>query len=422
MKKLLPLMAACGLLSFTQHAYTQANRKLNNLASPTAINQSLIPGVKSLDLGVNDSRWRNLYMNGRLGIKNNPEYPVDISNNSYMRAINIFNQKTGEAVDRYALYASSVVSDFYGYGVYGEGGYLGVYGAGKGGASQFTSIGVYGHASGTANVGSRYGIYGYATGGSFNAAGYFNGMVYASNYYNISDRKFKTNIDSLNTPLELLMKLRPRVYEFKTKEYPGMGLPKGIQIGLIADEVKQVFPELVSEAIQPARYGKDKTEVLSPEITYESVNYIELIPVLIASIQQQQRTIDDLRNTQQKTIDALQAENELLNARLASIEQAMSNNSKIAQPVSVSEARLETVMPNPSGGQTLISYYLPQNTGKAVIHISDMKGAVIKSIPLTAVGKGQVTLDAQQYATGIYNCALVVKGQLVDTKKLVLTK
>ena len=117
-------------------------------------------------------------------------------------------------------------------------------------------------------------------------------------YNIISDRKFKTGITQLesSTSLDHLMKLKPSAYEFKTADYPKMGLPKGKQMGLIADEVKQVFPELVKEAVHPAEYSQDKKEVLRPEEKFEGVNYIGFIPVLIASIQEQQKTIATLQD------------------------------------------------------------------------------------------------------------------------------
>jgi hypothetical protein len=45
-----------------------------------------------------------------------------------------------------------------------------------------------------------------------------------------------------------------------------MGFTDATQIGLIADEVKQVFPELVKEQVQPAEYGKGGKELIRPEV------------------------------------------------------------------------------------------------------------------------------------------------------------
>jgi hypothetical protein len=158
---------------------------------------------------------------------------------------------------------------------------------------------VFGRASGGAYA---YGIYGFAGGASsFNAAGYFDGAVWVRTYNTLSDRKFKQNIVPVKHELEQVLKLKPSVYTFKTEEYKGMHLPEGKQLGLIADEVKEVFPELVSKAVHPAEYDEeDRTKIISPEVKYEGVNYQGLIPVLVASVQQ--------LNEKDKEIDALKTE------------------------------------------------------------------------------------------------------------------
>lgn len=80
--------------------------------------------------------------------------------------------------DTYAVYGKSVPQPGYGYGVYGEGGYRGVYGWAN--ASDYSyAIGVQGYASGT-TTGTRIGVYGSATGGATNWAGYFSGSMYAT--------------------------------------------------------------------------------------------------------------------------------------------------------------------------------------------------------------------------------------------------
>lgn len=417
------------LVIIAQTALSQANKTLSNLTAPTSVNQNLIPDKTCVrDLGSNKKKWGTLYLCNRAGINVNPNYPLDIYNTSNSIAVNVLNANTGETTDRIGVLSNSVISDYYGYGVQAYGGYYGVYAGGSAGASGGYVHGVYGYASATSCSGTVIGVEGYAYGsaynygvygstydnscGAFNAAGYFNGAVYAVSYNSVSDRKFKTNITSIQNPLEQLMKLKPATYEFKTAEYPNMQLPKGKQMGLIADEVKQVFPELVSEAVNPARYDKDR-KLISKEEKYESVNYMGLFPVLVAAIQQQQQTID-----------AVKAENQELKSRLGAIEQALNISSKQSAVTanSLTNAYLGIAIPNPANQQTAIDYYIPQNAGKAVMSISDMNGKVVKSIPLNGQGKGQIVLDAGQLSSGTYNYALTLGGKLVDAKKLVLTK
>ncbi len=102
----------------------------------------------------------------------------------------------GTNYDAAALRGESRVDDFYGYGVYGEGGYVGVYGgvAAQGSASYFgvrgsasggtsgTKYALYGSASGT---GTNYGVFGSASGGTTNYGGYFLGKGYFSDLVGI---------------------------------------------------------------------------------------------------------------------------------------------------------------------------------------------------------------------------------------------
>jgi len=97
------------------------------------------------------------------------------------------------ATDTRAIEGISVPAPGYGYGVYAEGGYRGVYGFANGAGYTGTTIGVYGYSSGTA--GTRYGVYGYgynpggtnaigvfgtASDATNNWAGYFSGDCYIS--------------------------------------------------------------------------------------------------------------------------------------------------------------------------------------------------------------------------------------------------
>jgi trimeric autotransporter adhesin len=59
-------------------------------------------------------------------------------------------------------------------------------------------------------------------------------------------------------------------YEWKMDEYPGFGLTEGKQIGLIAQDVEKVLPELVSE-------DKDG---------YKAVSYTKLTAVLVEAVKE----------------------------------------------------------------------------------------------------------------------------------------
>ena len=426
------------LLLAPMFGLSQANTKLSNLVSPTAINQHLQPGINNrYYIGSSVKRWRQGFFYDKISIRPStntahfPVYPLDIVNTSYSRGISVINSFTGNS-DRIGTYSRSRNNPGYGYGIQAYGGFYGTYSIGEGGNYTGSVIGVYGGATGVSSFcyGQRYGVYGYASGGAsnygvygttfdncgsaFNAAGYFLGDVYSNNYFSISDRKFKKGITAITNSLPQLMKLKPSAYQFNTTAFPKMKLTEGNQLGLIADEVKQVFPELVRETVSPATYNEDKT-LVTPSEKFESVNYIGLIPVLIASVQEQQ-----------KTIVSLKEENVLLKAVIEEFKTRLTKL-ELNTPNTVSTATLTSAMidqnsPNPFSEGTIINYFVPQGAGKAHVNIIDAEGRVVKSVQLTQRGKGQLMLQAGTLTPGTYQYALYIGGKVVQTKQMVVAR
>lgn len=221
----------------------------------------------------------------------------------------ILGNNTGtQYADGVAINGQSNPQPNYGVGVHGMGGWIGVQGyshmAGDGtryGGRFYSSngnssnYGVYANAFGPANS-VNYGIYAMAYGGnsSTNYAGYFDGNVYVSGTItSASDARLKTDIRSLDGALNRIKGLRPSTYLFDDSKTKMRGLPKTRQIGLIAEDVKAVAPELVLDVPvvdTPGVRGSD-----SPKQTVQSVNYIGLIPVLVGAIQEQQAQIEALK-------------------------------------------------------------------------------------------------------------------------------
>jgi hypothetical protein len=194
------------------------------------------------------------------------------------------------AIDKIAVRGVSTPQPHWGIGGQFDGGYNGVRGfatlSGVG-----TRIGGYFAAqSGSTN----YGIMATASGGSGSTswAGYFTGNVYVSGTLTqASDARLKRDIADLTGALPQLMTLRPRTYRYRTSDFPAMNLAEGKQVGLIAQEVAPVFPELVHEVVAPSEKGKDPGEKTL------SVDYVKLVPVLIRAVQEQQAEIEALQAT-----------------------------------------------------------------------------------------------------------------------------
>ena len=192
------------------------------------------------------------------------------------------------------------------------------------------SYGVYGLAGNSAN-GYNYGVYGYLYGSNNGAAifgtvgggdisvagkyaGYFQGNVkcsnniYAAAFITQSDEKFKTNIVELNTTeiLEPFALLKPVSYNLKQLEvqnektdtigfsktyYESESFFKTTRYGLIAQDVKKIYPALVS--------SDDNGDL--------SVDYLGLIPILIRAIQEQEKKIGSMELELEKLREVINA-------------------------------------------------------------------------------------------------------------------
>lgn len=227
------------------------------------------------------------------------------ANSSAGRAIKAEFLSVGR--DGIAVEGKSSSTDFYGIGGRFTGGwkaieatvnatgsnmYYGVLAEVIGGATGKTGMGVRAISSGS---GTNYGVYGYAYGGTTNYAGYFSGNVTVTGTFsNVSDMKFKSDIQPISNSLSTLMKLEPKTYSFKTKEFKSMNLPEGKHYGFVAQELEKIMPELVTNNIQPAEYN-EKKEKTSDEIKFKAVNYIEMISLLVASVQEQEKIIEKMQ-------------------------------------------------------------------------------------------------------------------------------
>ncbi|WP_044205361.1 tail fiber domain-containing protein [Flammeovirga sp. OC4] len=102
-----------------------------------------------------------------------------------------------------------------------------------------------------------------------------------------SDLRYKSNINPLQNSLEKVMQLKGVSYFYKTDEFPKKSFDRDQQVGLIAQEVEEVFPELV------------KTD----QEGYKSVHYAQTVAVLIEAIKELNQKIE-LLSEENKSLKA----------------------------------------------------------------------------------------------------------------------
>lgn len=81
---------------------------------------------------------------------------------------------------------------------------------------------------------------------------------------------------------------------------------------------------------------------------------------------------------------------------------------------------LEQNAPNPAVGATTINYHVPSFRNNASIVICDAGGRKVWTGSITKTGKGQFSLNPRALEQGIYFYSLIVDGQQISTKKMII--
>ena len=100
----------------------------------------------------------------------------------------------------------------------------------------------------------------------------------------VSDSRLKDNIITIGGALDKVKSLRGVSYTWNAGKRKNTN-----DIGLIAQEVEKILPEVITEKKMPLMHGAD------PNIDYKTVNYEKIIPVLIEAIKEQQEQINELK-------------------------------------------------------------------------------------------------------------------------------
>lgn len=302
-----------------------------------------------------------------------------------------------------------------------------ILGIGKG-QNQATTVGVYGEAidyngchnygvvgglgSGTQGTGIG-GIAGQPISLGINGqyAGYFvgpvqvSGTLTANTIVQSSDIRLKTDVKTLTeysgSALNKLKNMSVISYSYKNA-FPSLLLPDTISenmvmetarikagkkhIGLIAQELRELYPELVEES----------------QDGHLSVNYIELVPVLIQAIQELEQELDEIKG----------------------VSKAMTRSvdDETAEPNAVAIGnKLYQNTPNPFKEQTTIRFQLADGVNDAAICIFDMTGKTLKKLPISS-GMESVSIGGWELGEGMFLYSLIVNGQEIDTKKMIITR
>ena len=162
-----------------------------------------------------------------------------------------------------------------------------------------------------------------------------------------------------------------------------------VNYGLDAEQLKDMFPKLVQQ---------DK------EGNY-SINYIEMIPLLVKSIHELSEELEELKGTSK---NRAKAQSETTN-----IEETVSD---------VDMVRMDQNKPNPFSESTVIGLNIPEKTQKANIFIYDLSGKQVQNVQVNERGETNITVYASELGAGMYIYTLVIDGKVVVTRRMIVEK
>ncbi len=226
----------------------------------------------------------------------------------------------------------------------------------------------------------------------------FNVSLKAKQYYTNSDMRLKKDIAILEGNENRLANLTPVSYRLNTpikevKDTVVVSTDKFVesersQFGFLAQEVQAIYPELVIE---------DEDGSLA-------VDYQGFIPLLVSAVNDMQATI----TKQEKLI------NTLLSA-LGGVSLMNEDDND------TEKAFIGQNSPNPTNGESLISYYIPQGATTAYIELASTDGLTKQHFDIGERGTGTLTVDASRLNPGVYVYTLIVDAEEVGSHRLIVS-
>lgn len=159
------------------------------------------------------------------------------------------------------------------------------------------------------------------------------------------------------------------------------------RIGLLATELREVFPQVVCD-LQGGQVG---------------INYLDLVPVLFCCIQELKNQLD------------------IRTERIADIMLSRYTGTSAAREIRAAIGNTLLSVTPTSAESVEVRFLLTEDVVNAHITLTDMGGRVITEVPVSP-SDTSVTISSGTLAEGIYLCTLFANGQNVGTKRLVKTK
>ena len=196
------------------------------------------------------------------------------------------------------------------------------------------------------------------------------------------------------------------------KERPEMPIDTEDTYAIDKDSSRTIMmpePDIMDEQFYDKNHfalDADRLEEAFPDLVYVNkegnkiINYMEIIPLLVQSINELSEEIADLKQSGAKAASR----------GTTDIEDSFTSQNKLYQNT-----------PNPFKEQTIIRFSLADDVKDAAICIFDMTGKTIKKLPISS-GMDSVSIGGYELGEGMFLYSLIVNGQEIDTKKMVISK
>ena len=206
-------------------------------------------------------------------------------------------------------------------------------------------------------------------------------------------------IDNENEVVELCDSCPPILTNKETVKPEIIPEPKDTRIhyGFLAQEVKEVFPDVVT----------------SDERGLLAINYDSFIPMLVDCYKKADSQIEELQQIVTKQQEEIQ---QLLNY----LENSKKSYS-FPETIDHTGPMLYQNSPNPFNINTIIKYEAPSILTKAMLNIYDLQGHQIESFGIYNSGSGEIKIEASSLHPGVYIYNLIIDGKEVDTKRMIIT-
>ncbi|MCO5269899.1 MAG: tail fiber domain-containing protein [Brumimicrobium sp.] len=220
--------------------------------------------------------------------------------------------------------------------------------------------------------------------------------LYVAKYYKMSDIRVKLNIKDITWGLQKLMQIRPVHYSIINNMFDSSGAKiegSQNQYGFISQEIEKDFPEV---KITDDFHG------------YKLMDYDQIIPITVAAIQEQQKTIDSLKIEIVNLKEQINSKNSF---RLGNNDSTTLSSRNV----------LKQNSPNPFNEHTEIKFSIDEhNFRNASILIFDLNGLLIKQYDIQKGGDGSIQINGNELKAGMYIYTLLVNQREVDSKKMIL--